>query len=136
MESTTLDAKEMCIKLEPYNDICGKKTAETIEDVCITAEHRQGMQVKTETNDSVSVKEEHHKQNLKMELSCSKVRDENSKDASGLYADHIVKDEHVLGPEIMERPMQGNTQKRNKVRSPIIIMNVSIVVSKQPESPL
>ncbi|XP_061715940.1 zinc finger protein 62-like isoform X3 [Cydia pomonella] len=103
--------EEVCIKLEPCDDICIKEsTAEGIDEVCVKPEPWQDISVKYEPYDSVRVKEEHpsYYENVKNEPTCLKRHGENATDTSELYAHHIVKDELVLGPEIMERPMQDS----------------------------
>ncbi|XP_063536321.1 uncharacterized protein LOC134746038 isoform X2 [Cydia strobilella] len=103
--------EDVCIKLEPCDDICGKEstlsTAEASDEVSVKAERWQDISVKIEPDDGVRVKGvPSYDENVKIEPSCSKARGVNATETSGLYADHIVKDELVLGPYIMEKPMQ------------------------------
>ncbi|XP_063536318.1 uncharacterized protein LOC134746036 isoform X3 [Cydia strobilella] len=111
MESTTLDAMEqMCIKLEPCDNICVRRTAEAIGEMRVKAELWQDICAKTEPYDSARVKEEHPSadENVKNKPTYLKRHGVNATDTSQLYADHIVKDELVLGPEVMEKPMQDS----------------------------
>ncbi|XP_063384113.1 uncharacterized protein LOC134670297 [Cydia fagiglandana] len=111
MESTPLDAmEEVCIKHE--DNICVKESTEALDEVRVKVEPVQYISVKT-PYDSVRVKEEPEEHPsaediVKHEPTCLKRHGVNAVDTSELYADHIVKDELVLGPEIMERPMEDS----------------------------
>lgn len=95
MESLALQGAEIfCVKAEPCEDVRIKheptvKDEPLLDDVCVKDDLRcDGVSIKAEPSHSdVCVKDE--------SLGVSAV--------AGLYADHAVKDELVLGPELVEQ---------------------------------
>ncbi|XP_063543082.1 uncharacterized protein LOC134751557 isoform X2 [Cydia strobilella] len=102
MESSALQAAEsVCVKAEPCEDVCITGTGEpTFEGVSVKAEPLL---------DEMCIKDEPGRESvsIRAESSCSYVRVKNESHgvsaAAALYADHAVKDELVLGPELVER---------------------------------